>query len=246
MFNRLTPARYAGFLALIALAFALVSTVLSYTIFVPGTDIDTYKNQLGAIGLSSTILTLYNATLLIVCALISIRIAGMRRGVVVVYWAGLFVVFLLLALEKLTNGNEVFFAVFRTWISQIDYFRDNWYWYTSVLFAGLFGLVLLVLYLPFLLRLNRQTLVLFILGGVLFVVGSFGIDLASALFIQDNRYIEVSQQTALLMAALNGLESFVETLSSVVFFYALLKYHLRRDSLEDSSTFRIRQSGVYS
>ncbi|MCB9455833.1 MAG: hypothetical protein H6671_07605 [Anaerolineaceae bacterium] len=246
MLNRLTPGRFAGFLALIALALALVTTVMSYTSFVPGTDIDTYKNQLGAIGLSSTVLTLYNATLLIGCALISVRITGMHRRAMVIYWAGLVMVFLLLALEKLTNGNEVFFAVFRAWISQIDYFRDNWYWYTSMLFAGLFGLVLLALYLPFLLRLNRQTLLLFILGAVLFVAGSFGVDLLSTLLIQDNRYMEVSQQTALMVSGLNGLESFVETLSSVVFFYALLKYHLRRDSLVDSSVSRIRQDGVYS
>lgn len=246
MFNRLTPGRFAGFLALIALAFALVSTALSYTSFVPGTNIDTYKNQLGAIGLSSTLLTLYNATLLIVSALISIRITGMQRGMMIVYWAGLVVAFLLLALDKLTNGNEVFFVVFRAWISQIDYFRDNWYWYTSMLFAGLFGLVLLAFYLPFLLRLNRQTLLLFVLGGILFVVGSFGVDLLSTLLIQDNRYMEVSQQTALMVAGLNGLESLVETLSSVAFFYALLKYHLMRDSLVDSSAFRIRQGGVYS
>ncbi|MCB9450806.1 MAG: hypothetical protein H6672_05170 [Anaerolineaceae bacterium] len=211
-------------LILVALVLAVVATVGGYNSFVPGTDIDTYKVQLGQLGQADTLATLYGAALLVGCAALSAWVIRRWRGCITFHWAGLVLVFLLLAVEKITNGNEVFFNAFRDWISQIDYFRDNWYWYTTAMFAGLFGLVFLIIYIPFLIHLNWRARLLFALGGILFVAGSFGIDLASTYFIQDHRYMEVTQQTALIMAGLGGVELFVETLSSIVFLSAIYRF----------------------
>ncbi|MBZ0278888.1 MAG: hypothetical protein K8I60_22270 [Anaerolineae bacterium] len=225
MLSRFAPGRLTLILILIALAVAISGAVISYNSFVPGTDIDTYKLQLGAFGPASAASTIFSAALLVICAILTARITLARqRGCLTIHWAGLVIVFLLLAFEKLTNANEVFFDSFRAWISQIDYFRDNWYWYTTAMFAGLFGLAFVIVYLPFLIHLNWRARLLFALGGILFVLGSFGIDLGSTYFIQDRRYQEVTQQTVLIMALLGGAEIFVEMLSSITFLYALWRF----------------------
>lgn len=220
------PGRLAGWLALLALAFALAAVAADFAGFTPGMDIDAFNYQIATLGKTNILPTAYNAILLSGCAILSLWIARGRR--LTLYWIGLGVIFVLLALEKLTSGNETFFVAFRAWISQIDYFRENWYWYTTALFAGLFGVALAGAYLPFLLRLDRRTRRGLIAGGILLVIGSFGVELAGSAFIQVEHGAALGQQTALLLSALDGMELLIETLSSVVFFHTLADLFRRR------------------
>ncbi len=133
------------------------------------------------------------------------------------YWAGLAVIFALLALDEATQLHELVGGLIESRIQTTGFFYYSW----IVPYAGLLA-VLAVLYSRFLLRLPALTRALIVIAGATYALGVIGLEALAArhdeLYGQDNRTFTV----------LATVEEMLEMAGVALFIYALLAYAERR------------------
>jgi hypothetical protein len=156
----------------------------------------------------------YSAVTLLLCSglLLTIAVAKKRDDTrSFLYWLGLALIFLYLAIAENTAIQESLAAPIR---SAINMSKIQFY-------AWVYGILLVIfpaVYLRFLLSLPRRTIRLFAIGGSAFVAGAFGLDLVAAYLGNP-----CGHHTATYIG-LATVEEALEMAGIIVFVYALLSY----------------------
>lgn len=126
-------------------------------------------------------------------------------------WLGLSMVFLYLGFDESSKIHENLGDLLEMYIEAEGYLYFPW----SIAYLSIF-LVLVILYLPFFLRLDRSTKIRFVTAAVVFVTGAAGFDIISA-----NEAYENGTET-ILYSVLYTIEELMEMMGLVLFIRALL------------------------
>jgi|SRR3990172_10031942 len=167
-----------------------------------------------------TIPTWYASSTLLICSFLlwAIAIARERlRDRRALHWKGLAIIFLGLSIDEMAEIHERATALGRILhVGGMFYFA--WVIPGIVLVAFL-GLV----YLRFLLELPRATRRLFVLAGGLFVLGTIGLELVGASYVDRGREFVLAYKSDLTYTAISTVEEVLEMLGIVVFIRALMQ-----------------------
>ena len=158
--------------------------------------------------------TWYSSTLLLISSLLLGVIAYLKKaanGDYVFHWTLLALIFLFMSIDDSAELHERL-NFFQIYIGGIK-LKYSW-----ILFGAVFVFIVFLLYFRFIFKLPSKIRNLFILSGILFVLGAIGLELIGwthkALFFQ-GKYLWIIIST---------LEESLEMLGTVIFIYALLKY----------------------
>ncbi|HLS47494.1 MAG TPA: hypothetical protein VK012_03185 [Gemmatimonadales bacterium] len=136
------------------------------------------------------------------------------------HWAGLAVVFLLLALDEAVAFHEELSEPVRNRLGAGGAFLHAW-----IIPYAVLGLLLLAAYVPFLRALPRRPLLLVLLAGALYVGGAMGMEMVGG-YAWDTNPVRGPAIVAIM-----AVEETFEMVGLAVFIYALLDY-LARGSAE--------------
>jgi hypothetical protein len=133
------------------------------------------------------------------------------RGYGQLYWLGLALIFCYLAIDKNVAIHEALASSLRLrlGLSKLEFYAWSY---------GIVAVLLPLVYFRVLIMLPRQTTRLFVLGGVLFLFGAFGLDLVVAYLGQ------TINRAGAVYIGLATLEEVLEMGGVIVFIYALLSY----------------------
>ena len=207
----LKPRKVARFLLVLAVGFTLAHIAEQLAEIHLGRTFGLFLFDLDQ---EQSIPRLYSAVMLLLCSGLLLTIAVAKKGDNIhsfVYWLGLALIFLFLAIAENTAIHESLAAPIRSALkmSKIQFY------------AWAYGILLVifpVVYLKFLLSLPRRTMLLLAVGSFAFVAGAFGLDLVVAYL--GNSF---GHQTVAYIG-LATLEGVLEMAGIVVFVYALLLY----------------------
>ena len=131
-------------------------------------------------------------------------------------WWALSLIFFFLSLDEATSLHERF----GTGLASIFGATGRFLHYGWVPLYGALGVVLLVIFVPFLKRLPRQCQNLMVLAGVLFVSGALGFELLGSLVWAEEIQVDLLWR----YYALAGVEETLELIGSSLFIYSLLVF----------------------
>ncbi|MCP3985322.1 MAG: hypothetical protein GY723_13110, partial [bacterium] len=159
--------------------------------------------------------TLYSSFALIVVGLLLSCIAAIhrRQGSGYRYWVGLAVVFLFLAIDETAAIHENLGPLLR---ESLD--ASGLLYYAWVIPYGTALILMAALYLRFLMRLPRQTMILFVFSGTIFIAGAIGVESIGGW------YEELYGWQNTTYRLLYTVEEVLEMLGIATFMYALLRY----------------------
>ncbi len=166
--------------------------------------------------------TWFSAVLLLLCALRSFEISRrtrQRNSSGAAHWAGLALLFGALSLDEVAEIHEIFSEPMRILFNAAGYLYFAWV-------IPAFGLVVLIalLYRRFVLELPGQTRKLFLIAGLLYLVGSMGVELLGGQHWSHNGRYNLTYLT------LTAAEEILEMVGVVVFFHALRTYGVFQSS----------------
>jgi hypothetical protein len=207
---QLKPGKVAQFLLILSLGFILAG--------IAGQLVKTRQGTFWLFSSDSNqelaILRFYSAVMLLLCSGLLFIIAVAKKGDNnngFLYWLVLAIIFTFLAITKATALHESLAAPIR---SALNTSKIQFY-------AWAYGIVVVIfpaLYLKFLLSLPRRTMLLLILGGAIFILGAFGLDLIVA-------YLGKSiDHRTMAYIGLAALEDTLEAGGIIIIVYELLSY----------------------
>ena len=205
------PRKVVQFLLVLAVGFTLLNIAGQFTaIYLGHTIMFSLFNLEG----EKSIPRFYSEGLLLLCSGLLLTIAVAKKGDNThsfFYWLGLTFIFLFLAMIKNSAFHEILAVPMR---SALNMSKLQFY-------AWLYGILLVifsVVYLKFFLNLPRKTMLLFAIGGFVFITGAFGLDLVVAYLGNSISHYSVAY------ISLATLEAVLEMAGVIVFVYALLLY----------------------
>lgn len=160
--------------------------------------------------------TLYNAVTLLLCAGLLAIIATARKRQEereYLYWAGLAIIFLFLAVDDGAAIHENIIRPLRTALHTSGVLYFAW-----VIPYGFFVIALGVIYLRFLFSLPVRIRYLMIFAGILFVGGALGFELVGG------QWTELHGQENVAYALITTCEQSLQMTGILVFIYALMSY----------------------
>jgi hypothetical protein len=178
---------------------------------VPLFDFNTEKN----------IPTFYSSYALLLAASLIGFIAWLHKKACRDYllWGVLMLVFFFLALDEFAVIHERFDKPTQNFIEQSKFFNTSRVMFYAWVIPYLIGVALFVIaYWKFLFRLPRKTMILFIISGLIFVLGAVGVETISGIY--DNLYGCRNVTYSLLYT----FEETLEMSGIALFIYALLQY----------------------
>ena len=160
--------------------------------------------------------TLYSTVALLFCsALLAIiarsnwkKDAGWRM-----YWLGLAVLFLFLAIDEGVGLHEYLSEILEKFME-----AEGLLYFLWVVPYGIATVIVGLIYLRFVLNLPKRTRALFVAAGVIFLTGALGIEMLSA------REVDQHSIYTITYCLLYTFEELFEMLGIVLFIYALLSY----------------------
>lgn len=166
-----------------------------------------------------TIPAWYSSLLLLLCAILLALAWRVRRGGTDRfrrYWGALAVIFCFLALDEAVAIHEQLIDPVRNALDTGGAFLHAW-----VIPYGIAGLVLLLVYRPFLLALPRRTLHLMVASGALYVGGAVAVEMIGG-YVWDR-----NPERGIPIIAIMALEETLEMVGLALFAYTLLDYLAR-------------------
>lgn len=130
-------------------------------------------------------------------------------------WRLLAVVFVFLALDETASLHEQIIGVSRAVVAWLNLDTLGVFYHAWVIPVGLLTLGLFVLYLPFLRRLPRSTLLGILFSGALFVAGALGLEMvggAVVTFAKANDPLRLGVETVEELFEMLGLVTFIAVL----------------------------------
>lgn len=155
-----------------------------------------------------SILMALAAALLAIVALLSRRQDPANRF----HWAGLAVIFLLFSIDESVSFHESTMDPLRAGFGLTGIFHFSW-----VVIAAPLLVIFALVFIPFLLRLPRTTMLRFVIAGSVFVAGAFGMELAGGYLVSTEGDRSLSYRLSAI-----GEES-LETIGIALFVSTLLQ-----------------------
>jgi hypothetical protein len=160
--------------------------------------------------------------------LATIAIAKRKRGDrYTLHWAVLSFVFLGLSLDEVVTLHEEASGKGSSFAHDLLGLDSGFFYYSWVIYGTVFVLAFVLAYLPFLVHLPGETRRLFVLAGVLFVLGVLGAEMVSARMVSSygiESWRSMGGLPKIAVGLMVSLEELLEMLGIVVFIYALLSY----------------------
>lgn len=158
--------------------------------------------------------TFFSAVILLISALLLFYIAQVNRAVRKDYfaWLILALAFLFLSLDEAAMIHEMLIGIFKR-APDPGLFYNTW-----VIPYGIALIVGGVIYIPFLIRLPRRSLILFVVSGIIYVSGAIGVEMF------EGRYESVSGTKNLIYDIYCAVEESMEMFGVALFIFALLDY----------------------
>ncbi|MCX6243681.1 MAG: hypothetical protein NTU98_03155 [Bacteroidetes bacterium] len=128
-------------------------------------------------------------------------------------WFGLAVAFAYLSFDEACMFHEMLIGIFHRGLHTSGLFYDAW-----VIPYGIVLVVGAIVYLPFLARLPRRTMILFVISGIIYVSGAIGVEMFQG------KYEEIHGTQKLVYSVTVAIEEFMEMFGVALFIYALLGY----------------------
>lgn len=160
--------------------------------------------------------TFYASAAILLCAVLLALIAIIRRKQAkrdYLYWAGLSAVFLFLSIDEFATIHEYLVKPLRNALHLSGIFYFAW-----VIPYIVVGFILFLVYLRFLFSLPQKVRNLFIIAGIIYIVGAAGFEMVNVYW--SNHYGEKNASYALLTSC----EEILEMLGILVFIHALTTY----------------------
>ena len=160
----------------------------------------------------------YSALAIMFCAVLLWMIGTDKRRKKQAYryhWLGLAIIFTFLGIDEAIALHEEIGDVVRDheWVEAKGFLYFSWVVPYSILL-----LIFVASYLKFVFSLPRQTMILFIVSGSLFVTGAIGIEIFGA------KEADLYGTDTLRYSILYTIEELCEMFGIVIFCYALLRY----------------------
>jgi hypothetical protein len=180
----------------------------------------------------STIPTWYASLALLLCSILLAAIAATKKRLGDRYalrWGVLSGIFLILSIDEVAAIHERVGIVSAFLASSLGFTPSGFIYYFWVVPGAVFVLVVLLAYVRFLLHLPKNTLLLFIVAGGLFVAGSIGVEMLGSRLEFDviqsgEKFKNASVNTRVMYGVGVAIEELLEMLGIVIFVYALLSY----------------------
>jgi len=162
--------------------------------------------------------TIYSTVALITCSILLFLIALSYKNERKKYlpWLGLGVVFLFLSIDEIASIHERAIPVFRNEFDLSGVFYFSW-----IIPYGIGLIIFLMLYVPFLIKLPRQTMKWFILSGAIFVSGAIGVEFLEGIHVETNGF------GSPYYTVLYTVEESLEMIGIAFFIYTLMTYMSR-------------------
>ena len=161
-------------------------------------------------------------TLLAAAALLGLIAAHARSGGFRFHWAGLGVIFALMAMDEMVSIHELSSGVLRSFLG----ITGGPLYHAWVLPAIFFLVFLALAYFRFLAALPARSCVLFVTAGVIYIAGVLGMEMAGSAYV-------AAHGQDLAYGVLATVEEVLEMSGIVVFLYGLMD-HLERHAPESS------------
>jgi hypothetical protein len=198
----------------------LIHTVLQIMRFVSGDEQLMGLLAIFSLGSDLAIPAFYSAFAILVCSLLLLLIAvgETRRGSEHrVHWFGLSLIFLFLSIDEMLSFHERLIPVLRP---AFDGYRFLYYGWVAPYAVAV--IVFVVAYLRFLIRLPRNTAMLFVLAGSVYVGGAIGFEIIGGLQAAQHGTLNVPYVIT------QSIEEIMEMSGILVFLYALTSYAQQR------------------
>ena len=221
------PKQIARWLALLVLAIVILGVIANIVIYnvAPTTDhaIAKLMNRFD-LGHEPSIPSWYSSIALLAASMLLALIAYAEKLIGSIdrsRWTLLSIVFLLLAADEAVMIHEMADAPLHQWLNTSGFLYFAW-----VIPYSIIVIVLGSFLLPFILRLDRTTRILFVISGAMFVSGAIGVELIEGAIV-DRSGVE-GGFTSMQLTFAQALEEALELFAIVLFIYALLDYLKRR------------------
>jgi hypothetical protein len=134
-------------------------------------------------------------------------------------WGGLSIIFLFLSIDEFGSLHERFEAPCLSLLENSGCLElSKIFFYAWVIPYGLALIAFVALYLKFLFKLPRKTMILFIVSGIIYVTGAVGLEVLGG--IEDRLH----SSNTLIYLVLCTIEESLEMLGIAIFIYTLLSY----------------------
>lgn len=160
----------------------------------------------------------YSSTAILFCAVL-LWVIGLqerpRQMPFRYHWIGLAIIFTFLSIDEAIALHEDIGDIMEDleWVDAKGFLYFAW-----VVPYGILLALFTVSYLKFVLALPRQTMILFLSAGVLFISGAVGLEIISA------READLHGTDTVYYSALYTIEELCEMIGIVIFCYALMRY----------------------
>jgi hypothetical protein len=177
----------------------------------------------------------YSSTAILFCAALLWVISLQKRREQAPFryhWIGLAIIFPFLSIDEAVALHEDLGDIMEDmkWVDAKGFLYFAW-----VVPYGILLLIFAASYLKFVFALPRQTMILFVTAGTLFITGAVGIEVFSA------READLNDTDTLLYTVLYTIEELCEMIGIVIFSYGLMRYiedqgwHVRFNIKSDSN-----------
>jgi hypothetical protein len=159
--------------------------------------------------------TFYSALTIVCCSILLSMIAASKRnkGCERLYWYGLAIIFLFLSIDEISSIHERLIVPVRESLNTSGVLHYAW-----VIPYGIFLCLFVLVFLRFLIKLPRKTMVLFIVSGTVYVSGTVGFELLAGLLLD-----KVGKHN-IIYSTLYTCEELLEMLGIAIFIYTLISY----------------------
>lgn len=135
-------------------------------------------------------------------------------------WAGLAVIFLFLSIDEMLEIHELISKLLRPSLDTSNFI----YFVSWMIPYGIAGIVFLWIYVKFLFHLPGKTRTLFIVAGVIFIIGAVGLEVVAAIHNYLYDWTRKKSLVDMTYAAIVTVKELLEMVGVVVFIYALTSY----------------------
>ncbi len=210
------PKRVALAFFWVVMALTLIhSIVLFFYFYLPDDEVFGLVD-LFDFDIEGNIPTLYSSVAILFCAALLAIIARSnwkKRDQWRMYWLGLAVMFLFLAVDEGVALHEYLSNIFEEFME-----AEGLLYFLWVVPYGIATVIVGLIYLRFVLHLPQSTKRLFIAAGLIFLTGAVGIEMLSA------QEVDRHSTYTITYCLLYTVEEVFEMLGIVLFIYALLSY----------------------
>lgn len=212
----ISPKKVVRSLSLLVIVLTLLSLLGQFYKFFFFNGQDRYLINLFNLDIESNFPTWYAALSLMFCSTLLLIISAAKRKSKDRYffhWLFLGIIFLVLATDEMIQLHEQVTTPIREILHTTGYLYITW-----VIPAIIFGIVFLVAYFKYLLHLPRNFRFLFIISGVIYILGAIGLEIISS------NHIYFYGQNDFSYALLTTVEETLEMTGVLFFIYTLTSY----------------------